>query len=841
MAYSYVQYTGNGSIKTFSVPFTYISKSHIAVKVNGVLKAAGTDYSWDTDSSITFVTAPGTGLTVDIRRASSPSQRLIDFQDGSTLTQDILDADSNQNFFMAQEAIDAVASNIALASDGVYDANNKRIKNLADPINAQDAVSKNWAETASSSQVAQATTQANNSASSAAASATSAAASAASATSASGSAATATTKATDSSNSATASAASAAAALTSKNAAATSETNAASSASSASSSATAANTSAVNAATSASGASASASTATTKASDASGSATAASNSASAAATSATNAASSASSASSSATTAATQATNSASSATAAAGSATSASTSATTATTKAGEASTSATNAATSATNAASSATSAATSASDANTSAVSAASSAASAAALLDNFDDRYLGSKTSAPTLDNDGNALLIGALYFDSTTGKMRVYTASGWLDASSASVATLAVFNYTATAGQTSFSGADIASQSLTYTVGSLFVTLNGIDLKNGADYTATTGSSIVLTSGAVAGDELRVYAFGSFLVADTYTRAEADSLLSAKQSAATAVAKDSSTGAAILPLGTTAQRPSSPTNGMIRYNTTTTKVEAYQNGGWVNYALSYDIEYLIVAGGGGGSTTAGGGGGGGGFVSASFSVNSAASYSAVVGSGGAGAGSDGGQGIPGSNSSFGSITALGGGGGGHGIPTAGGCGGGGGYGGVTAGGAGTSGQGYAGGSGGNINAPDYPCGGGGGAGGVGGSVTLGTTIGGLGGAGQLWLNGNYYAGGGGGSGTGNAAGGVGGGGRGGLVYDGSKLPGTANTGGGGGGGGGGSAIGNGGSGVVIVRYIGSQKGTGGTVTSSGGYTYHTFTSSGTFTA
>jgi hypothetical protein len=40
---------------------------------------------------------------------------------------------------------------------------------------------------------------------------------------------------------------------------------------------------------------------------------------------------------------------------------------------------------------------------------------------------------------------------------------------------------------------------------------------------------------------------------------------------------------------------------------------------------------------------------------------------------------------------------------------------------------------------------------------------------------------------------------------------------------------------------GGSGIVIIRYTGSQRGSGGTVTSSGGYTYHTFTSSGTYTA
>jgi hypothetical protein len=64
-------------------------------------------------------------------------------------------------------------------------------------------------------------------------------------------------------------------------------------------------------------------------------------------------------------------------------------------------------------------------------------------------------------------------------------------------------------------------------------------------------------------------------------------------------------------------------------------------------------------------------------------------------------------------------------------------------------------------------------------------------------------------------------------------------------GTTNTGGGGGGfhdQSGTPQVGaNGGSGIVIVRYAGAQRGTGGSVTSSGGFTYHTFTSSGTFTA
>lgn len=214
---------------------------------------------------------------------------------------------------------------------------------------------------------------------------------------------------------------------------------------SASSSATAAAASASAAATSASNASTSASNAASSASTASTQASNASTSASNASTSATNAASSASSASSSASTATTQATNASNSASAAATSATNASNSASTATTQATNAATSATNASNSASNASTSATNASNSASAASTSATNAASSATAAAsaqtaaeaardqtlASFDSFDDRYLGAKTSDPTLDNDGNALITGALYFNSVAAEMRVYTGTTWL--------------------------------------------------------------------------------------------------------------------------------------------------------------------------------------------------------------------------------------------------------------------------------------------------------------------------------------------------------------------------------------------------------------------------
>lgn len=159
-----------------------------------------------------------------------------------------------------------------------------------------------------------------------------------------------------------------------------------------------------------------AATAAAAASSASASETAAAASEGAAAGSATAAAASATAADASEAAAAASEIAAATSATNAANSATAASNSATTATTQAGNAATSATAAANSATAAAGSATSA--------------ANSATAAATSYDDFDDRYLGSKATNPTTDNDGNALLVGALYWNSVAGQMRVWDGAAW---------------------------------------------------------------------------------------------------------------------------------------------------------------------------------------------------------------------------------------------------------------------------------------------------------------------------------------------------------------------------------------------------------------------------
>lgn len=151
----------------------------------------------------------------------------------------------------------------------------------------------------------------------------------------------------------------------------------------------------------------------------------------AAETAESNASDSATAASTSETNASTSETNASTSATNASTSATNASNSATAAATSATNASTSETNAATSATSASNSATASANSATASANSATAAANSATNAETAYDNFDDRYLGPKSSDPALDNDGEALLTGAMYFDTTLNKMKVYSGTAWL--------------------------------------------------------------------------------------------------------------------------------------------------------------------------------------------------------------------------------------------------------------------------------------------------------------------------------------------------------------------------------------------------------------------------
>jgi hypothetical protein len=319
------------------------------------------------------------------------------------------------------------------------------------------------------------------------------------------------------------------------------------------------------------------------------------------------------------------------------------------------------------------------------------------------------------------------------------------------------------------------------------------------------------------------------------------------------STSTAEGTFSGTGALTVPVGTTAQQPTGVA-GMVRFNSTSNRLEVYNGTDWQGLAEQQNtggtistsggykihtftssgiftmtnigqVDYLVVAGGGGGGAGVAGGGGAGGFLTGNISLGPGA-YTVTVGGGGVGGiHSNTHRGTSGDNSSIETratlIVANGGGAGassqqgGPGLGAlSGGSGGGGSYyadsPNIKSGNSGTSGQGN---NGGNANSVQNGAGGGG-------AGSAGSNAGSSGGNGGIGLQSSisgtntYYAGGGGGgSNTTAGTGGAGGGGNGGVSGN-NGVDGTDGLGGGGGGGwnySGGNG-GSGGDGIVIIRYL-----------------------------
>jgi len=168
----------------------------------------------------------------------------------------------------------------------------------------------------------------------------------------------------------------------------------------------------------------------------------------------------------------------------------------------------------------------------------------------------------------------------------------------------------VSTFTATSGQTTF------TPSSGYTPGYIDVYQNGVKLIIGEDYTASNGTTVVLTAAASADDVVECVAYLPRGLSDGYTKAEADarymsineetlpsqtgqsgkylttdgtdpSWSTIAQPTPTSVSdqNNTSTGYFDLPAGTTAQRPASPQAGNIRFNTTTSLAEYYDGSAW----------------------------------------------------------------------------------------------------------------------------------------------------------------------------------------------------------------------------------------------------------------
>ena len=153
--------------------------------------------------------------------------------------------------------------------------------------------------------------------------------------------------------------------------------------------------------------------------------------------------------------------------------------------------------------------------------SATAAAASASAAAASYDSFDDRYLGAKATAPSVDNDGNALGVGAIYWNSVTNQMYAWTGSAW--GSISSTADVYRFRFTASGGETTISGVDANGLTLAYIPGKEQVYLNGVLLARTSDYSATNSTSITSLAALAASDIVEIITFTAFELADSIAR------------------------------------------------------------------------------------------------------------------------------------------------------------------------------------------------------------------------------------------------------------------------------------------------------------------------------
>ena len=152
MAITYVDATATASQTDFAFNFPYLEDEHVAVFVDGVKKAIGADQDYTVETStskriVLNVAATG-GEVVRVRRISAPETDLVDFQNGSVLTEAELDRAYLHNRYLAEESAEQndISLRVKAGADGSFDALNKKIVNVVDPTADQDAATKNYVD-----------------------------------------------------------------------------------------------------------------------------------------------------------------------------------------------------------------------------------------------------------------------------------------------------------------------------------------------------------------------------------------------------------------------------------------------------------------------------------------------------------------------------------------------------------------------------------------------------------------------------------------------------------------------------------------------------------------------
>lgn len=146
MASTLIIYQGTGSQTDYTVPFDYLKKSFVNVSLEGEELTGGdpddtgADYYFIDNTTIRLKVAPPSGQYLTIRRYTSQTQRVVTFKDASVLKANDLDTSQLQAFHIAAEARDVINDALIQNNDDNWDAKNKRIVRVADPVDPQDAM-----------------------------------------------------------------------------------------------------------------------------------------------------------------------------------------------------------------------------------------------------------------------------------------------------------------------------------------------------------------------------------------------------------------------------------------------------------------------------------------------------------------------------------------------------------------------------------------------------------------------------------------------------------------------------------------------------------------------------
>lgn len=171
MANTYSDYTATSGQTDFAFTFPYLKDTHVIVSIDGT----ETDINDTGAGSFTIVTSPSTlvrldsgataGASVRVKRnslgKSNTEPALVDYNDGSVLTEKDLDDAYLHNFYLSQEAVEGAAGGLGMDTTVTsWDANNKKIINVGDPTNTKDAANKTYVDTQINNTVTGSTTEA---------------------------------------------------------------------------------------------------------------------------------------------------------------------------------------------------------------------------------------------------------------------------------------------------------------------------------------------------------------------------------------------------------------------------------------------------------------------------------------------------------------------------------------------------------------------------------------------------------------------------------------------------------------------------------------------------------